>query len=169
MPNENNRTLYISNLPDDTTQRECRHIFFPFQGFQSVVLKNAANGELYGFAEFDTHDDAAEALRVLEGYAFERDSRSIKIGFSKGIRRRPGEGRNNNRDYEHGSSNNNNNNSSSGNRNRDYDNYTDRGGNRRHFNNDNDRDRRGNNNNNNNDRDRNYNNDRRGGGPRRDY
>ena len=163
-------------LSNESLNKKQTDIFFPFQGFQKVTLKTAPRGDVYGFAVFESSTDASEARRMLDGYPFEKDGKSLKVEFSKkGGKRREdnNDRRRDDRDFGNNNRDRDNDNNNRGRGNRDFDNNRERNWDRNDNNNTNnnsDWDRRGNNNNNKDwdtNRGRNDNNDRRGG--RRDY
>lgn len=84
-------TLYVGNLPPDTTEQELRHLFSGQQGFRRLSFRNKnSNGNGHGpmcFVEFEDVSYATRALAELYGSQLPRASASnkggIRLSFSK--------------------------------------------------------------------------------------
>lgn len=84
-------TLYVGNLPPDTTEQELRHLFSGQQGFRRLSFRNKnSNGNGHGpmcFVEFEDVSFATRALAELYGSQLPRASASnkggIRLSFSK--------------------------------------------------------------------------------------
>jgi hypothetical protein len=92
-------SLFVTGVPPGVTERELAHIFRPFRGFRDVrillVNKNSAGASLHGrfhnvFVDFDRSQDAAVAMRTLQGYVFDlraRDGDYLQIEYARPPRR----------------------------------------------------------------------------------
>ncbi|QLL32547.1 hypothetical protein HG536_0D00690 [Torulaspora globosa] len=84
-------TLYVGNLPPDTTEQELRQLFSGQQGFRRLSFRNKnSNGNGHGpmcFVEFEDVSFATRALAELYGSQLPRASASnkggIRLSFSK--------------------------------------------------------------------------------------
>lgn len=84
-------TLYVGNLPPDTTEQELRQLFSGQQGFRRLSFRNKnSNGNGHGpmcFVEFEDVSFATRALAELYGSQLPRANASnkggIRLSFSK--------------------------------------------------------------------------------------
>ena len=80
----NTTTLYVRNLNFSTTTERLTEAFKPLSGFRSATVKTKVDpkrGSLsmgYGFASFDTPENATAALRAMDGHDLEGHKLQIK-------------------------------------------------------------------------------------------
>eukprot|EP01088_Endostelium_zonatum_P007041 TRINITY_DN1919_c0_g2_i2.p1 TRINITY_DN1919_c0_g2~~TRINITY_DN1919_c0_g2_i2.p1 ORF type:complete len:291 (-),score=64.79 TRINITY_DN1919_c0_g2_i2:1017-1889(-) len=65
-PAEPNKILFVQNLPDTSTTEKVEILFKRYDGFKDVTLLPDRKG--LAFVEFNTINDAAIAMRGLQGY-----------------------------------------------------------------------------------------------------
>lgn len=69
------RTLFVSGLPPDATERELYLLFRTCHGFENALLRHGKTGKSttpVGFVTFETKADADEARRTLNGVRFDQ-------------------------------------------------------------------------------------------------
>ncbi|KAJ4879601.1 nucleotide binding [Raphanus sativus] len=100
LPPNASKTLFVEGLPSDCSMREVAHIFRPFPGYKEVrlVTKDSKhrNGDriILCFVDFENPACAATARNALQGYRMdeeERDSKILRIQFSRNPGPRPGQ------------------------------------------------------------------------------
>jgi multiple RNA-binding domain-containing protein 1 len=80
----NTTTLYVRNLNFSTTTERLTEAFKPLSGFRSATVKTKMDpkrGSLsmgYGFASFDSPENATAALRAMDGHDLEGHKLQIK-------------------------------------------------------------------------------------------
>ena len=70
-----NKTLFLQNLPKDTTQSEIESLFRIYNGFKKINLIQNKPG--IGFAEFQDSYFAGQALTGLNGYNLRNHNISV--------------------------------------------------------------------------------------------
>jgi multiple RNA-binding domain-containing protein 1 len=80
-------TVYIKNLNFKTTEEDLQRVFRNLPGFRSVTIprkihptKKTKLSMGFGFAEFQSQDEAKRAITVLQGTLI--DQHSIKVSLS---------------------------------------------------------------------------------------
>ncbi|KAG2319606.1 hypothetical protein Bca52824_012819 [Brassica carinata] len=100
LPPDASSTLFVEGLPSDCSLREVAHIFRPFSGYKEVRLvtkdSKQRNGDPFVlcFVDFENPACAATARNALQGYRMdeeERDSKVLRIQFSRNPGPRPGQ------------------------------------------------------------------------------
>lgn len=85
-------TLYVGNLPSDTSEDELKHVFSTQKGFKRLCFRTKHNGHMC-FVEFEDVTHATKALRDLYGYMLHTSLRGgIRLSYSKnplGVRSDP--------------------------------------------------------------------------------
>ena len=72
--------LFVSNLPIDTTPEQLDALFKSHNGFKEVRLVPGKKD--IAFVEYETTDDAAAVVEVLNGFAI-NVSTNIKVDFAR--------------------------------------------------------------------------------------
>ena len=82
---ENIKTLYVTGLPYDATDRELYLLFGSCKGFDKSMIVSEGNGNRpYGFVSFETVKDAKMAAQRLSGFQFDPvDITKLKLQLSK--------------------------------------------------------------------------------------
>jgi hypothetical protein len=76
-------TLYVGNLPMDTSEDELEALFSSQRGYKRVCFRTKQNGRMC-FVEFEDTSLATKALNELNGYMLHNSNKSgIKLSFSK--------------------------------------------------------------------------------------
>lgn len=76
-------TLYVGNLPIDTSEDELEAVFSSQRGYKRVCFRTKQNGPIC-FVEFEDTSLATEALDELNGYMLQNSNKSgIRLSFSK--------------------------------------------------------------------------------------
>ncbi|VDP06550.1 unnamed protein product [Schistosoma mattheei] len=73
-----NHILFVSNLPEETTDAMLTMLFSQFSGFKEA--RRAAGG--VGFVEYDTESQAAAARSAYEGFKL-TPTHAMQITFAK--------------------------------------------------------------------------------------
>lgn len=111
-------TLYVGNLPPDTSEDELKELFSSRRGYKRLCFRTKANGPMC-FVEFEDVPYAARALEELYGFGLSNSVKGgIRLSFSKnplGVRGNSGNGSNNNNNNNGNSNGHNSNNNSNGN------------------------------------------------------
>lgn len=85
-PNDLNppcNTLYVGNLPPDTSEEELKALFSKQRGYKRLCFRNKQNGPMC-FVEFDEVAMASKALNDLYGYKLSNSVKTgIRLSFSK--------------------------------------------------------------------------------------
>ena len=85
-PNDLNppcNTLYVGNLPADTSEEELKALFSKQRGYKRLCFRNKQNGPMC-FVEFDEVAMASKALNELYGYKLSNSVKTgIRLSFSK--------------------------------------------------------------------------------------
>lgn len=85
-PNDLNppcNTLYVGNLPPDTSEEELKALFSKQRGYKRLCFRNKQNGPMC-FVEFDEVAMASKALNELYGYKLSNSGKTgIRLSFSK--------------------------------------------------------------------------------------
>ncbi|KAJ9372249.1 hypothetical protein DTO282E5_3091 [Paecilomyces variotii] len=85
-PNDLNppcNTLYVGNLPADTSEEELKSLFSKQRGYKRLCFRNKQNGPMC-FVEFDEIAMASKALNELYGYKLSNSVKTgIRLSFSK--------------------------------------------------------------------------------------
>lgn len=85
-PNDLNppcNTLYVGNLPPDTSEEELKALFSKQRGYKRLCFRNKQNGPMC-FVEFDEVAMASKALNELYGYKLSNSVKTgIRLSFSK--------------------------------------------------------------------------------------
>lgn len=85
-PNDLNppcNTLYVGNLPADTSEEELKSLFSKQRGYKRLCFRNKQNGPMC-FVEFDEVAMASKALNELYGYKLSNSVKTgIRLSFSK--------------------------------------------------------------------------------------
>lgn len=85
-PNDLNppcNTLYVGNLPPDTSEEELKALFSKQRGYKRLCFRNKANGPMC-FVEFDEVAMASKTLNELYGYKLSNSVKTgIRLSFSK--------------------------------------------------------------------------------------
>ncbi|GIK00276.1 cell cycle RNA binding protein whi3 [Aspergillus viridinutans] len=85
-PNDLNppcNTLYVGNLPPDTSEEELKALFSKQRGYKRLCFRNKQNGPMC-FVEFDEVAMASKALNELYGYKLSNSNKTgIRLSFSK--------------------------------------------------------------------------------------
>lgn len=83
--NDNNKTnLIVNYLPQQMADEEFENLFKKFGSMKSCkIVRNRSNGYSYGFGfvDFETHDQAIQAIQELNGYELEK--KKIKVAFAR--------------------------------------------------------------------------------------
>jgi len=87
-------TLYVGNLPKDTSEDELKAIFSKRQGYKRLCFRTKQNGPMC-FVEFEDIAFATRTLSELHGHSLKHSTEGgIRLSFSKnplGVRRRGSE------------------------------------------------------------------------------
>ena len=76
-------TLYVGNLPIDTSEDELKHLFSKQRGYKRLCFRTKANGPMC-FVEFETITHATKALQLLYGVPLSNSIKGgIRLSFSK--------------------------------------------------------------------------------------
>ncbi|EEH21635.1 hypothetical protein PABG_03851 [Paracoccidioides brasiliensis Pb03] len=90
-------TLYVGNLPHDTSEDELKSLFTKQRGYKRLCFRNKQNGPMC-FVEFEDISFATKALHELYGYQLSNSVKGgIRLSFSKnplGVRPGPPPGMN---------------------------------------------------------------------------
>ncbi|KAJ5495151.1 hypothetical protein N7539_000267 [Penicillium diatomitis] len=85
-PNDLNppcNTLYVGNLPPDTSEEELKALFSKQRGYKRLCFRNKQNGPMC-FVEFDEVAMASKTLNELYGYKLSNSVKTgIRLSFSK--------------------------------------------------------------------------------------
>ncbi|PYH41685.1 RNA-binding protein [Aspergillus saccharolyticus JOP 1030-1] len=85
-PNDMNppcNTLYVGNLPPDTSEEELKALFSKQRGYKRLCFRNKQNGPMC-FVEFDDVGTAGKALNELYGVKLSNSIKTgIRLSFSK--------------------------------------------------------------------------------------
>ncbi len=82
--------MYIGNLPYDVTEDDLRNAFSEFGEVSSVKIimdKFSGRSKGFGFVEMPSNSEADQAIKTLNGKAF--NGRSIKVNQAEAKRKRP--------------------------------------------------------------------------------
>lgn len=82
--NENKTNLIVNYLPQQMSDEEFENLFKKFGPMKSCkIVRNKLNGYSYGFGfvDFDTHEQAIQAIDELNGH--ELESKKIKVAFAR--------------------------------------------------------------------------------------
>jgi len=80
--NNNNRRIYVGNLPSNIDERDLEDIFYKYGDIADVDLKiprYGTGGTPFAFVEFHDPRDAEDAVRGRDGYEF--DGQRIRVEF----------------------------------------------------------------------------------------
>ncbi|XP_072018789.1 serine/arginine-rich splicing factor 1A-like [Amphiura filiformis] len=87
----NDRRIYVGNLPDDVRERDVKDLFYKYGDILDVDLKaNRTYGSPFAFIEFKDRLDAEDAVYKRDGYSF--DGCKLRVEFPRGGGRRGGGG-----------------------------------------------------------------------------
>ena len=76
-------TLYVGNLPIDTSEDELKHLFSKQRGYKRLCFRTKSNGPMC-FVEFETITHATKALTELYGFVLSNSVKGgIRLSFSK--------------------------------------------------------------------------------------
>lgn len=76
-------TLYVGNLPPDTSEDELKSIFSKQRGYKRMIFRQKPNGPIC-FVEFDDISWATKSLKELYGYELTNSIKGgIRLSFSK--------------------------------------------------------------------------------------
>ncbi|KAL7916318.1 hypothetical protein GGI35DRAFT_33524 [Trichoderma velutinum] len=85
-------TLYVGNLPIDTSEEELKALFSPVRGYKRLCFRTKQNGPMC-FVEFEDVGHATKALSQLYGWCLHNSVKGgIRLSFSKnplGVRSPP--------------------------------------------------------------------------------
>lgn len=85
-------TLYVGNLPIDTSEEELKALFSPVRGYKRLCFRTKQNGPMC-FVEFEDIGHATKALSQLYGWCLHNSVKGgIRLSFSKnplGVRSPP--------------------------------------------------------------------------------
>ena len=82
--------MYIGNLAHDVTEDDLRNAFSEFGEVSSVKIimdKFSRRSKGFGFVEMPSNSEADQAIKALNGKAF--NGRSIKVNQAEAKRKRP--------------------------------------------------------------------------------
>lgn len=82
--------MYIGNLAHDVTEDDLRNAFSEFGEVASVKIiidKFSGRSKGFGFVEMPSNSEADQAIKALNGKAF--NGRSIKVNKAEAKRKRP--------------------------------------------------------------------------------
>jgi RNA recognition motif-containing protein len=82
--------MYIGNLAHDVTEDDLRNAFSEFGEVASVKIiidKFSGRSKGFGFVEMPSNSEADQAIKTLNGKAF--NGRSIKVNQAEAKRKRP--------------------------------------------------------------------------------
>lgn len=82
--NNNNRRVYVGNLPSNIDERDLEDIFYKYGDIADVDLKlprYGTGGTPFAFVEFQDPRDAEDAVRGRDGYEF--DGQRIRVEFPR--------------------------------------------------------------------------------------
>ena len=82
--------MYIGNLAYDVTEDDLRNAFSEFGEVSSVKIimdKFSGRSKGFGFVEMPSNSEADQAIKALNGKAF--NGRSIKVNQAEAKRKRP--------------------------------------------------------------------------------
>jgi RNA recognition motif-containing protein len=82
--------MYIGNLAHDVTEDDLRNAFSEFGEVASVKIimdKFSGRSKGFGFVEMPSNSEADQAIKALNGKAF--NGRSIKVNQAEAKRKRP--------------------------------------------------------------------------------
>jgi RNA recognition motif-containing protein len=82
--------MYIGNLAHDVTEDDLRNAFSEFGEVSSVKIiidKFSGRSKGFGFVEMPSNSEADQAIKALNGKAF--NGRSIKVNQAEAKRKRP--------------------------------------------------------------------------------
>ncbi|KAK2574544.1 Serine/arginine-rich splicing factor 1 [Acropora cervicornis] len=85
--NNNNRRVYVGNLPSNIDERDLEDVFYKYGDISDVDLKiprYGTGGTPFAFVEFHDPRDAEDAVRGRDGYEF--DGQRIRVEFPHGGR-----------------------------------------------------------------------------------
>eukprot|EP00743_Colponemidia_sp_Colp-15_P001635 GILK01001788.1.p1 GENE.GILK01001788.1~~GILK01001788.1.p1 ORF type:complete len:303 (+),score=3.52 GILK01001788.1:48-911(+) len=100
-PRRQERAIYVEGIPPDATHRELAHIFRQCPGYTNLKLswkedKRDPNMRfVFCFVNFNTPEDAQNAIHMLHGYIFDLDdphSSTLQIQIAKASSRSRGPG-----------------------------------------------------------------------------
>ncbi|KAI8880298.1 hypothetical protein K501DRAFT_225072 [Backusella circina FSU 941] len=76
-------TLYVGNLPPDTSEEELRILFSRTLGYKRLLFRNKSNGPMC-FVEFEDTGYASQTLQDLQGHPLSNSIKGgIRLSFSK--------------------------------------------------------------------------------------
>jgi hypothetical protein len=76
-------TLYVGNLPPDTSEEELRILFSRTLGYKRLLFRNKSNGPMC-FVEFEDTIYASQVLQDLQGHPLSNSIKGgIRLSFSK--------------------------------------------------------------------------------------
>jgi RNA recognition motif-containing protein len=76
-------TLYVGNLPPDTSEEELKELFSTRKGYKRLCFRTKANGPMC-FVEFEDVAHATRALEELYGFGLSNSVKGgIRLSFSK--------------------------------------------------------------------------------------
>ncbi|PNP49474.1 hypothetical protein THARTR1_09796 [Trichoderma harzianum] len=76
-------TLYVGNLPGDTSEEELKALFGGVRGYKRLCFRTKQNGPMC-FVEFEDIGHATKALSQLYGFCLQNSSKGgIRLSFSK--------------------------------------------------------------------------------------
>ncbi|PLN81562.1 hypothetical protein BDW42DRAFT_185331 [Aspergillus taichungensis] len=85
-PNDQNppcNTLYVGNLPPDTSEEELKALFSKQRGYKRLCFRNKQNGPMC-FVEFEDVGTAGKSLTELYGFRLSNSMKTgIRLSFSK--------------------------------------------------------------------------------------
>jgi RNA recognition motif-containing protein len=82
--------MYLGNLAHDVTEDDLRNAFSEFGEVSSVKIimdKFSGRSKGFGFVEMPSNSEADQAIKALNGKAF--NGRSIKVNQAEAKRKRP--------------------------------------------------------------------------------
>ena len=82
--------MYIGNLAYDVTEHDLKNAFSEFGEVSSVKIiidKFSGRSKGFGFVEMPSNSEADQAIKALNGKAF--NGRSIKVNQAEAKRKRP--------------------------------------------------------------------------------
>eukprot|EP00416_Gambierdiscus_australes_P033459 CAMPEP_0171109018 /NCGR_PEP_ID=MMETSP0766_2-20121228/70101_1 /TAXON_ID=439317 /ORGANISM="Gambierdiscus australes, Strain CAWD 149" /LENGTH=189 /DNA_ID=CAMNT_0011570665 /DNA_START=81 /DNA_END=647 /DNA_ORIENTATION=+ len=80
--NGGTRVAYVGNLPDDIRHLDLRYLFREEEGFGRILrvdVKSGPPGTAYAFLDFESAQDAADAVNRRNGYEFEGECIRVEL------------------------------------------------------------------------------------------
>eukprot|EP01017_Pseudomicrothorax_dubius_P045165 TRINITY_DN7769_c0_g3_i9.p1 TRINITY_DN7769_c0_g3~~TRINITY_DN7769_c0_g3_i9.p1 ORF type:complete len:143 (-),score=20.70 TRINITY_DN7769_c0_g3_i9:82-510(-) len=79
------KKLFVANVSGRTTDKEIEDLFTPYGKVVELIVKDGRASDRFAFVEFETEDQAADALERVSGY--ELQGRQLRIEYAHGARR----------------------------------------------------------------------------------